>query len=76
MSPLVAEGRAQIGLAERARIWTIHELARTALEKISQIGDRYGIEILPVKGVLTARRLYEDVSERPMQDADVRVTRR
>ena len=71
-----AEDGAAGELAERARVWTKHELARTALEKMRQIGDRHGIEILPVKGVVTARRLYADVSERPMQDVDVRVTRR
>ena len=71
-----AEDAAPSRLAERARVWTTHELARTALGKIKQIGDRHGIDVLPVKGVVTARRLYADVSERPMQDVDVRVTRR
>ncbi len=60
---------------DRAKIWAQQELARAALERIVNIGSRHGLEILPVKGVLSARKYYDDVSERPMQDVDVRVTR-
>lgn len=61
--------------SDHAKVWMTHELARSALESMVSIGDRHGIEILPVKGVVTARTLYADVVERPMQDVDVRVTR-
>jgi hypothetical protein len=60
---------------DRTKIWAHQELARASLERVVKIADRHGIEILPVKGVLSARKYYDDVSERPMQDVDVRVTR-
>lgn len=60
---------------DRTKIWAQQELARASLERVVKIADRNGIEILPVKGVLSARKYYDDVSERPMQDVDVRVTR-
>ncbi|MEO8878603.1 MAG: nucleotidyltransferase family protein, partial [Polyangiaceae bacterium] len=59
---------------EKVRVWSQQELARSALERVVAISERQGIEILPVKGVVSARRYYDDVSERPMQDVDVRVT--
>jgi hypothetical protein len=59
---------------DRAKTWVHQELARASLERVVHIASRYGIEILPVKGVLSARKYYDDVSERPMQDVDVRVT--
>jgi hypothetical protein len=34
---------------------------------------RDGIEVLPVKGIVTSSLLYSDIAERPMLDADVRV---
>lgn len=58
----------------RARIWSYQQLAAQALQKMVAIGERHGIAILPVKGVISARLYYDDVSERPMQDVDVRVT--
>jgi hypothetical protein len=60
-------------LAERARVWSTHEKARSVLRAVLQELDRARVPVLPVKGVLTARLLYADPSQRPIQDIDLRV---
>src|SRR5262249_43094813 len=37
---------------------------------------RQSISLLPVKGIITARTLYDDVSDRPIRDVDIRIRRR
>jgi hypothetical protein len=54
---------------ERAR----HEHARLALERVLTDCREGGIEVLPVKGVLTAYLWYPDVGLRPIRDVDLRV---
>ncbi|MCA9588032.1 MAG: nucleotidyltransferase family protein [Myxococcales bacterium] len=53
--------------------WGRHLAAREALRQmVAALGvDR----VMPVKGVVTARWLYDDVIERPVVDLDVRVRR-
>ena len=63
-------------LAEKARIWALHGVAAEALRRATELGAKHGFEVVPVKGVLSARVYYADPSERPMQDVDVRVTPR
>ncbi|WP_394838088.1 nucleotidyltransferase family protein [Pendulispora rubella] len=63
-------------VAERAAIWSQHEHARRVLGRVLQVCEADGIRALPVKGVLTARWLYDDPSERRIQDVDLRVTPR
>jgi hypothetical protein len=57
---------------ERAR----HEHARLALERVLAGCRESGIDVLPVKGVLTARLFYRDPGERPIRDVDLRVRAR
>jgi hypothetical protein len=54
---------------ERAR----HAHARLALATVLDGCARSGIDVLPVKGVLTAHLFYRDPGERPIQDVDLRV---
>ncbi len=54
---------------QRAR----HEHARLALEQVLRGCRHEEVEALPVKGVLTARLLYTDPGQRPIQDVDLRV---
>jgi hypothetical protein len=60
-------------LAARAHVWSTHERARSVLRIVLEELDRARVPVLPVKGVLTARLLYSDASERPIQDIDLRV---
>jgi hypothetical protein len=53
--------------------WFDHELASRALRALLELLEPDGIPVLPVKGVVLARTLYADVTERPMADVDVRV---
>ena len=54
-------------------IWAIHVTARRALEVVVGGFGRRGIEVLAVKGVVTAHLLYADPAERLMGDVDVRI---
>jgi hypothetical protein len=54
---------------QRAR----HEHARLALEQVLAGCRDGGVDVLPVKGILTARLLYADPGQRPIQDVDLRV---
>ena len=53
--------------------WARHEHARTVLEEVLGVCAKSGIAAVAVKGVLTARWLYEEASERRIQDIDLRV---
>jgi hypothetical protein len=50
-----------------------HEHARLALEQVLAGCRDGGVEVLPVKGILTARLFYSDPGQRPIQDVDLRV---
>ena len=54
---------------ERAR----HQHAQVVLEQVLGVCRSNGIDVLPVKGVLTAHLWYADPGERPIQDVDLRV---
>jgi hypothetical protein len=51
----------------------MHEHARMALGKVLSDCRDAQIDVLPVKGVLTARLFYADPAERAIQDVDLRV---
>lgn len=55
------------------KTWAVQLRARAAVETLVKECAKDGIEVLPVKGVITSRILYADMAERPMRDADVRV---
>jgi Uncharacterised nucleotidyltransferase len=50
-----------------------HEHARLALEKVLSGCREGGVDVLPVKGILTAHLFYADPGQRPIQDVDLRV---
>lgn len=53
--------------------WLVQVHALTVLHAFVTACDREGIDVLPVKGILSARTLYADVAERTITDVDVRV---
>ncbi len=53
-----------------------HATVPLILGKIASAFEAENIEILPVKGVLTAHLLYDDVALRPLPDIDLRIRRR
>ena len=57
------------------RNWFDHQRAARALRALVEATEPLGIPVLPVKGVVLARTLYADVSERPIADLDIRVRR-
>lgn len=50
-----------------------HLLAIAALERALDVLERAGVEVLPVKGIVTSNDLYDDPAERPFLDIDLRV---
>lgn len=54
----------------------LQEAALRLLERVVEALEREGIPALPVKGVVSSRVLYDDPSERPLRDVDVRVAER
>ena len=54
-------------------IWVRHRLAVEALQHVLTAFEPRGIRVLPVKGIILAHTLYEAVTDRPMQDVDLRV---
>ena len=50
-----------------------HEHARLALERVLATCRDGGVQVLPVKGILTAYLFYRDPGLRPIQDIDLRV---
>ena len=53
--------------------WLLNEAATAIVREVTALCDRAAIEVLPVKGIVTSRLLYADVSERPLTDVDVRI---
>jgi hypothetical protein len=53
--------------------WAMHQSAAVALRTLRSVLDPIGIPYVPVKGVVLARWLYDDVAVRPIQDVDVLV---
>lgn len=56
--------------------WVQQLLSAEALHAVVDLCASEGIDLLPVKGVITGRLLYDDVSERPLGDIDIRVRTR
>ena len=71
--PQAGEGRppANIGI-ER---WARHQKAMAAFVTVSRLLSGSGIRFAPVKGIVLARWLYDDVTERPLRDVDLLVAR-
>jgi hypothetical protein len=55
--------------------WIHQELALRILRDVADRCATAGIPFLAVKGVITARQLYDDVSQRSISDVDVRIRR-
>jgi hypothetical protein len=51
----------------------MHMSAGAALREVHAAAALEGVALLPVKGVVTGLTLYDDVSERPIADVDVRI---
>lgn len=56
--------------------WIHHEYTELAAAYVLRILARASIPVLAVKGFALARTLYDDVSERPMVDVDLRISPR
>jgi hypothetical protein len=56
--------------------WLMQLHCERVLGTLLQACDEAAIDVLPVKGIVSARTLYADVSERTLTDIDVRVRRR
>jgi hypothetical protein len=64
------------GQAARTATWIHHELASGIVRQVVTLCLPEGLAFLPVKGFVTGRLLYDDVSERPITDVDIRIRRR
>jgi len=53
--------------------WTRQLVALRVFRQVAEALAESGIRVLPVKGIVTARRLYDDIAERPMTDIDLRI---
>jgi hypothetical protein len=58
---------------EKAGAWAAQTYAREALRGFVEACEEEGIDVLPVKGVVTGTLLYEDPAERVLSDVDVRI---
>jgi hypothetical protein len=58
--------------AEVAR-WARRLQAESVLGQVAAALEEAGVRMLPVKGVVTGRLLYDDPADRPMEDIDVRI---
>src|SRR5258708_348112 len=56
--------------------WTRQLVAVRAFRRVAEALEAAGVRVLPVKGIVTARRFYADVAMRPMSDIDLRVVPR
>jgi hypothetical protein len=74
--PLPAAGPVEDGPFDPLSSWIHHEYASEALRAMMVLLEGAGVPALPVKGVVLARSLYDDLAERPMVDLDLRVRRR
>jgi hypothetical protein len=63
-----AEADAQIA------IWARHEQAERALARTAELLGAMGCPVVPVKGVVLAHWIYDDVAERPLSDVDLLVS--
>jgi hypothetical protein len=52
--------------------WVMHALAHRVLGEVKRVAQGHGIPLLPVKGIVTAHLLYDDVAHRPISDLDLR----
>ncbi len=55
--------------------WARHQVAARALERAAELLQKLHCPVIPVKGVVLARWIYDDVSERPLRDVDLLVPR-
>lgn len=53
--------------------WAVQLKAQDAARAMIEACKARGIDLLPVKGVITSRMYYADIAERPMMDVDFRV---
>jgi hypothetical protein len=60
----------------RAATWIHHELGAAIVREVIAVCVSEALPVLPVKGIVTARILYDDVAERPITDVDIRIRRR
>jgi hypothetical protein len=56
-----------------ARARARHEHGRRVLEQVLRDCRDGGVDVLPVKGIITGQRLYADPGERSIRDIDLRV---
>jgi hypothetical protein len=57
----------------RVSTWLLQETGAQILRDVVTRCERAAIPLLPVKGIVTSRWLYSDVTERPITDVDVRI---
>jgi hypothetical protein len=60
-------------LATSIDAWLLQQTATEILREVVARCDAAEIPVLPVKGVVTSRLLYDDIAERPMTDVDIRI---
>jgi Uncharacterised nucleotidyltransferase len=58
---------------DKRATWAMHMAARTALLAATKLLEEAGVPSVAVKGVVTAYWLYEDPTERPIGDVDLRI---
>jgi hypothetical protein len=56
--------------------WVAHVTGGQVFRAVATALGAASIPVLPVKGLVTAHRLYEDAASRPIRDVDVRLRRR
>lgn len=67
---MVLDDKAESG-ARRAETWVRHTAAVLALRRVVEL---VGVDnVLPVKGIVTARTHHADLADRPISDVDLRV---
>jgi hypothetical protein len=58
---------------DRVETWVHYRAAVHALREVVEALREAHVEVLPVKGIVTAHWLYDDIADRPMSDVDLRV---
>jgi hypothetical protein len=56
--------------------WLSHLVATEVFRSVASTLGAHSIPVLPIKGLLTAHLLYDDISQRPIRDIDIRLRRR
>jgi len=56
--------------------WARQHVAQDVFRRFKQALDAAAVRVLPVKGIVTGRLLYDDPAERPIPDIDVRIAPR